>query len=445
VRKIQHAATGGDPDMCQACWQRDPRSWRVCSRCRELRRRHARDPDSGGPICERCYRRSRPVAECDLCGRTAQLARTGARGGPKLCGACSERQRRPKRVCGRCGRLAAIALARAADGTRDLCFACYNREPRRVCGGCGQLAPIHVRGRDGEPDLCRRCYRPPLARCSACGRERPCHYVDTDAPVCWSCKPRRVAECALCGRERPIKARSPLGPLCDSCEWRRLRAKATCERCGQLRRPVLRPDGEVLCADCAGVPARRTCSACGAEDVTYERGLCPDCTLRRRLDALRSEGPPAVIARLEPYLQTLQQADNALTVLQWLAKTGGRTLTDLARGEVELSHEALDALGRGKSTDHLRAALVHAGVLPVRDEVLATLERWTDRHLGAIAPGRPDDASHVRDLEDRSRARRPPPRHATRPAGGEHAQALDRRSDPAHRLAARPRPHPRRA
>lgn len=192
---------------------RPARSWRISSRCGELRPRRGRDRETGEPICERCYRRARPGRECDLCGRAAQLAGTGARGGPRLCGACAERERRPRRVCGRCGRFGAIALLQAADGTRDLCFACYGREPRRVCGGCGQLAAIHVRGRDGNPDLWRRCYRPPIARCSVCGRERPCCHTDTDTPVCWSCTPRRVAECAACGPS----GRSRLAVRSDRC------------------------------------------------------------------------------------------------------------------------------------------------------------------------------------------------------------------------------------
>lgn len=386
-RKIQRAAVDRDPDMCQTCWKRDQRSWRVCGRCGERRPAQGRDRETGKPICERCHRRARPTGLCDRCGRTAQLARTGARGGAKLCGACSERKRRPKRVCGRCGRLAAIAIRQAADGTSDLCFACYAREPRRVCGGCGQPAAIHVRGRDGEPDLCQRCYRPPTASCSVCGRQRPCYHANTDAPICWSCAPRRVATCVLCGRERPIRARSALGPLCDGCNWRRLRAKARCERCGELRRPALYPGDEVLCGDCAGVPQTRICTSCGIEDITYDRGLCPGCSLRHRLDGLLRDRPPTVIERLAPYLQTLEETADPLSVLQWLVKPGGRTLADIASGEVELSHEALDALGRGKSTEHLRAALVHTGVLSDRDEILAALERWTTERLAAVAPG----------------------------------------------------------
>ena len=122
-QKIKRAAVDGDPDMCQACWKRDPRSWRVCGRCGELKPRQGRDPENGQPICERCYRRARPVGICDECGRSAQLARTGARGSTRLCGACAERQRRPQRVCGRCGRLAAIALLQAANGMGPGIFA----------------------------------------------------------------------------------------------------------------------------------------------------------------------------------------------------------------------------------------------------------------------------------------------------------------------------------
>jgi hypothetical protein len=386
VRKIQRAAVDGDPDMCQACWARDRRSWIVCSRCGELRRNQGRDRETGEPICQRCYRHARPTGECDSCGQTKQLARTGGRGGPALCGACVQRERRPRRVCGRCGRVGAIALLEAADGTRDLCFACYNHEPRKVCGGCGQLAAIHVRGRDGQPDLCQRCYRPPVARCSVCDRDKPCYHLDTDAPVCWSCRPRRVAVCAVCGREQPVKARSPLGPLCNACEWRRLRAKGVCERCGRACRPALHPGGQTLCGDCAGVPQTRICASCGAEDVTYDRGLCPACSLRNRLDALRAAGPPAVIARLEAHLQTLEQTANPLTTRQWLAKPAGRLLARLASSEIELTHDALDALP-AKSVDELRAALVHSGALPARDELLAKFERWIAERLAMIEPG----------------------------------------------------------
>jgi hypothetical protein len=387
-RKIQRAAVGGDPDMCQACWKRDERSWRVCGRCGELRPQQGRDPaDRSKVICQRCYRHARPTGTCDECGRTGRLARTGARGGPKLCGACAERARRPARECGGCGKVKPIAVRRGTDGTTNLCFACYAATPRRVCGDCGQRAAIHQRGRGGAPDLYVRCYRPPVARCSVCARDKPCSYADSDAPICWSCKPRRVDACAVCGEQRPVKARSPIGPLCDGCEWRRLRAKAVCERCGQQRRPALHHGTEVLCGDCANTPQTRVCAGCGIEDITYDRGRCPTCSLQARLEQWRTDGPVEVIARLHAHLTLLERSPNPLSVLQWLAEPGGRTLADLAAGRVELSHQALDGLQRGRSTEDLRAALVHAGVFEARDETLAGLDRWLADRLAALTPG----------------------------------------------------------
>ena len=80
-------------------------------------------------------------------------------------------------------------------------------------------------------------------------------------------------------------------------------------------------------------------------------------------------------------------------VSQWLGKPdAARTLQELASGQLELSHEALDGPGRRSGTEHLRAALVHAGVLPARDEVLVTLAVWTNQRLAAIPAG-PDHAA----------------------------------------------------
>lgn len=235
-RTIKRAAVDGDPDMCQACWKRDQRSWRVCGRCGELRPTQGRDSaDRSMVICQRCYRHARPAGICDDCGRTAQLARTGARGGSRLCGACADRARRPARECGRCEQVKPVATRQGADGTEDLCFACYGKTPRRVCGGCGEVAAIQRRARDGAPDLCVRCYRLPIAHCSVCGREKPCSYAATTTPLCGACKPRRVDICAVCGEQRPIKAADAIGPLSGGCEWR----MAAPARKGDLR--ALRP------------------------------------------------------------------------------------------------------------------------------------------------------------------------------------------------------------
>ncbi len=174
--------------------------------------------------------------------------------------------------------------------------------------------------------------------------------------MCWSCKPRRVDRCVGCGEQRPIKAASPLGPLCGGCEWRRLRAKATCERCGQNRRPALHRGSEVLCGDCAGIMPARVCTDCGIEDVTYDRGRCSACSLNARLERWRADASAGVIARLEPHLAALESSPGPLSVLQWLAKPGGRTLANIAAGSLELSHEALDALTRQEHRGSPRGA-----------------------------------------------------------------------------------------
>jgi hypothetical protein len=97
---------------------------------------------------------------------------------------------------------------------------------------CGQPGPIQVGGRDGEPDVRRRCYRPPVDRCHVRGRELPCVSAGTPKAVCWSCRPRRVDRCAVCLQDRPVKTSSPIGPLRQACEWRRLRARLSVSAAG---------------------------------------------------------------------------------------------------------------------------------------------------------------------------------------------------------------------
>ncbi|MFI2040090.1 hypothetical protein ACIOK4_41565 [Streptomyces bottropensis] len=68
-------------------------------------------------------------------------------------------------------------------------------------------------------------------------------------------------------------------------------------------------------------------------------------------------------------------------------------LNDLASGVCDLSHEALDARTGGNhrdlAIDWFRSVLVAAGILPVRDEYLARLERWIEFKTAAL-----DDPDH---------------------------------------------------
>ena len=73
---------------------------------------------------------------------------------------------------------------------------------------CGRIAEIAVRATATTVDICVNCYRPPVAMCERCGRNRPCYHVAEGRPICATCFPRVDAELRAL---RP--APPPDGPL----------------------------------------------------------------------------------------------------------------------------------------------------------------------------------------------------------------------------------------
>ncbi|MCA1678350.1 MAG: hypothetical protein LC777_05080, partial [Actinobacteria bacterium] len=162
---------------------------------------------------------------------------------------------------------------------------------------------------------------------------------------------------------------------------------------GELRRPARQTASEVLCEACRRILWPRTFVRCGSSDVASNHRVCPACSLHARVDQLRENGLPSAIEQLAPYLNEVAGAPHPGAVIQWLRRPGGgRTLHELARGDLKLSHDALDGVGQRKGTEHLRAALVHAGVLAPRDELLIALATWTSKRLSVIAAG-PDHST----------------------------------------------------
>lgn len=83
------------------------------------------------------------------------------------------------------------------------------------------------------------------------------------------------------------------------------------------------------------------------------------------------------------------------TTLKWMGYSPGyQTVIDLALGIVELSHRGLDALGRGRSTEYLRHALVQHGVLDARGEQAARFDRMATAALAQVTSG--DDRTVIR-------------------------------------------------
>lgn len=113
--------------ICQACWWRDPRSWKICAGCGNNRRVAA--VTDAGPVCLSC--RPRPDIRCGICGRTGKGTTSRATGQP-MCDRCRERWG----ACSRCGTVASVK-----GGTLDkpLCAHCVNPDPAfwKRCGVCG--------------------------------------------------------------------------------------------------------------------------------------------------------------------------------------------------------------------------------------------------------------------------------------------------------------------
>jgi hypothetical protein len=320
-----------------------------------------------------------PAPACALCAATGTALTRSPAGG--VCSRCRHRQL--AEACTRCGVVKPVAGRDAQQ--QPVCARCADR-PQRPCGRCGRTRRIAVRARDGRPDICDACFRMPEAVCSRCQRRRPCSFATGPDPVCTSCAPRRAVACAHCSQSRPPTARWPEGPVCDPCYTAALRRRGSCTGCRQHRRLVDPPGpAATRCADCAGQPVSHICTDCGLEDKLYETGRCNSCALARRTHLLlRADGdqiPPALL----PVYEAITATTTPRSALNWLRTGAGATvLTQLATGELACSHDALDAHPRRRAADYLRHVLVANGVLPARDDMLASVERSLTDTLAGI-------------------------------------------------------------
>jgi hypothetical protein len=262
------------------------------------------------------------------------------------------------RTCGRCGRIAEIRI-RAKGAEPDICSGCAPVR-QSACGICGRIGGIAVSATPTSPAVGRCCYQPPVALCSVCHRERPCYHAASPEPICPTCAgARRRARCLDCGRERPPALRVKGGVLCQSCAWRR---GGSCKRCG--------------------------------EDGRLRGGLCPRCRLAARLERLARSGDPVAASRLAPYLALLAASPNPESTHRWTFTPTYALLIELAAGQVEISHAALDERAAAdlppapRAIAFLRAGLVEAGVLEQREEAALAFERWLPGALARLPPGR---------------------------------------------------------
>jgi hypothetical protein len=273
----------------------------------------------------------------------------------------------------------------------------------------------------------RCCYRPPVATCSQCGAQRPCNYADTDRPVCLACAPRRLGECGLCGQVSRIARRATdSSPQVGICCYRP--PLATCVDCGRERRCYWAKTDEPVCLNCTAVRRAEVCVGCGQRRVAYRRveggilcqtcnikqsyttdrcqdcgltaplikGLCVGCRLRVRVDQLAASAGPEIAGALAPFLVELTKSDNPSSTLRWFYTPGFDITRKLLSGEIPISHQGLDqaAVDASNPVAFVRAKLVASGVLDARDEAGAQFAAWHATAVLQIAPG--PDRAHVR-------------------------------------------------
>jgi len=317
---------------------------------------------------------------CAGCG-AAGVLRHRIEGG-RLCDTCDRRSRREP--CAGCGQ-DRVVNKRTPQGT--LCCSCA--QPRGECAACGQVRRVAARRSDGAP-LCKMCHLSPAQRCVTCGRARAVAAHTAAGPVCRACYAPPPRACGECGQQRPIARRATADQpdLCKRCAARPL---DTCAVCGQQRR-CSRRAAQPVCEDCRraghqpGPPARPGADpqAERARKTARARRVLPG-----RLTALLAEPGHGVLAQLEPLIAALVSTPAPSSVLDWVSRrSGAQLVADLAvraRGE-PVRYQLLDTYPQTLALHHLRGLLVHAGLLPEREEYLDRIEPWLDQLLASCPP-----------------------------------------------------------
>jgi hypothetical protein len=363
--------------ICGSCYRRT--HLKVCGRCGELGSPARRE--GGVTVCMRCDRRD-PTrhSACTRCGTVAVVAYR-VDGNP-FCQNCGPRK---LSTCSSCGAENQRVHALTNDG--PICPRCYRRSHSHQCHQCGRVsARARVADRAAGTWVCQRCWEPPTATCSGCGRQRPCaRGVASGRPVCSTCRrgPRRPRPCAICERTKAVAAVLPRGTVCGPCIRQLRRHPAPCTACGHVSTLVGVDDGgNGVCGPCSGDGRNWTCEDCGQVDLLLGSTRCLACTVKARVIELLG-GPDG---QIDDQLQGLWQfliVDNpperTLDLLrgsEWV-----RILGELITEHRRLTHEVLDELALGRPVEHLRIVLVHTGALEPRDDNLEPLDAWLKKFL----------------------------------------------------------------
>lgn len=179
-----------------------------------------------------------------------------------------------------------------------------------------------------------------------------------------------------------IRVRWPDGPICGICFYNAAHTNGQCPTCGIDRLlPGRNTAGADICRDCAGITTNMTCSTCGTEAQRFRHGNCIRCVLRADLQQiLKPHTPPDL--RLKRLVAILVGATRPESIYTWMRGSHAKALlAGIGSREINLSHDAFDALPPSKAVEYLREVLTHHQMIPARDRQLAAFERWLDARI----------------------------------------------------------------
>ncbi len=154
-------------------------------------------------------------------------------------------------------------------------------------------------------------------------------------------------------------------------------------------RPVAYLLGEqIVCAGCADAESIFACRECGSEQHLYGSRRCARCVLRERLSTLLTDPATGrVHARLQPLFEEIVGSDRPQTGIWWLRRkpgVGPALLGQMARGEVQISHDTFRALPSDRAHDYLRTLLAAVGVIEPFDPRVERMAPWIKQFLTTV-------------------------------------------------------------
>lgn len=200
--------------------------------------------------------------------------------------------------------------------------------------------------------------------------------------------------CDRCGGHYMVVANWPGESVCGYCYQaaKRVTGIFACGHQGVLPGII---DDRPACRRCSGVTLNVDCVACGTEAELYSGGKCQRCVLGDAATRLLTNPDTGMVA---PQLQVIVDALIAMqrpnSGLTWIRQRHvEHVLRELACHQT-LTHELIDQLPAGRTTNYVRGLLVAHQSLPARDERLARFLSWaetaqqritTDEHRTVIA------------------------------------------------------------